>query len=126
MPLKITKVLIEELSSASGNLSLEAAAALAAAEQEGEEISDDGDWEDVTGTLDLGLLGTKQSLMGSGAAGIGDGTASILSTRQRDDETQAYLIDFFRDISARNVGGFADIYAALTQDEQQKLSVIGG
>lgn len=58
--------------------------------------------------------------------GFGDGTASILSTRQRDDETQAYLIEFFRDVSTRNVGGFRDIYAALTPDEQQKLSVVGG
>ncbi|KAI9794406.1 MAG: hypothetical protein M1816_005475 [Peltula sp. TS41687] len=124
-PLKIMKVLIEELSSASGNsFSFDAAAAIAA-EEEAAENSDDGEWEDVPGVLDLGLLGTKQSLM-SPVGGFGDGTASILSTRQRDDETQAYLIEFFRDVSSRNVGAFGDIYAALTPDEQQKLSVVGG
>lgn len=134
-------MLIEELSSASGNLSVEAAAAAAAelaAEEDGE-ASDDGDWEDEPNTLDLSLASIKNQLMsggGSGGSGLGglgdaatasfgDGTNSILSTRQRDDETQAYLMDFFRDVSARNVGGFRDLYAALTEEEQRKLSVVG-
>ena len=109
-------MLIEELSSASGNArALDVAAAAELAEEDG----DDGDWEDVPNALDLGLNVTKQELMA-----YGDGTGNF-STRQRDDETQAFLTAFFQDVSAKNIGGFADMYGALTADEQQKLSVLG-
>ena len=130
VPLKITKVLIEELSSASGNLSL-SVGDLAASTEDGagnddDDSEGDGDWEDIassaTNTLDLGLGTTKQQLMAFGEGG----TSSIMSTRQRDDETQAYLLEFFRDLSTRNIGGFQEIYSALTVDEQQKLTAIVG
>jgi importin-9 len=39
--------------------------------------------------------------------------------RQRDDETQAYLIQFFRDISEKP--GFSEVFNALSQPEQEKL-----
>jgi hypothetical protein len=58
--LKIIKVLIEELLSASGIQS--AANQLAAAEFADEEGDDDG-WEDVPSVLDLGLGTTKADLM---------------------------------------------------------------
>ena len=150
-PVKIVKLLIEELSSASGgNIHLDgstahvAARALGEADGSGADLrsknglgdddvdddadanddddEDDGDWEDVpSSSIDLGLAITKQQLMG----GFGDGTNSIFSvTRQRDDETQAYLIDFFRDISCRNVGRFQEIYAGLGPKEQEKLQIV--
>ena len=57
VPLKILKVLIEELSSAGGNSrSIDTAAAAGLAD----EGSDDGDWEDEPGTLDLGSASTRQ------------------------------------------------------------------
>jgi len=58
--LKIIKVLIEELLSASGIQS--AANQMAAAEFADEEGDDDG-WEDVPSVLDLGLGTTKADLM---------------------------------------------------------------
>ena len=118
VPIKIIKVLVEELSSASGNTrasDLAAAAELAADDAN----SDDADWEDEPGTLDLNLGSTKQELMA-----YAEGTGSF-STRQRDDETQAYLTEFFREVSSKNVGGFAEVYAALNEEEQQKLGVMG-
>ncbi len=47
----------------------------------------------------------------------------VYNARQRDDETQAFLIDFFRNAAASP--GFAEIYHSLTPEEQQKLSVVG-
>jgi hypothetical protein len=133
-PLKIIKVLIEELLSASGAQS--AALATAAAEFADEEGDDDG-WEDVPSVLDLAGVGTKEQLMA-----FGEGSTS---GRVRDDETQAYLTEFFmkvcphltkplrtpscnhdltntQQISTENTAGFSEIYAALTDDEKQKLS----
>jgi len=57
VPLKIIKVLIQELSFSSGEgRALDAAAAAELAE----EGSDDGDWEDIPNSLDLGSPATKQ------------------------------------------------------------------
>ncbi|KAI9792238.1 MAG: hypothetical protein M1833_001237 [Piccolia ochrophora] len=136
VPLKIIKVLIEELSSAAGHSALLHPSSLAntasphastddpSADTNDDANSDDGDWEDVPSTLDLGLSSTKQELMAYGAGVDGPGAGS-LSARQRDDETQAFLTDFFREVSERNVGGFGDVYAALSEEERGKLSVIG-
>lgn len=109
--LKILKVLVEELLSASGNarnLDAEAAAEL------GEDGSADGDWEDDPNDfLDLGLGATKEQLM----AFDNDGPSAF--SRGRDDETQAYLLNFFRDASSKP--GFAEAFNSLSQDEQEKL-----
>jgi hypothetical protein len=43
--------------------------------------------------------------------------------RQRDDETQAYLIQFFREVSAKP--GFVELFEALTPDEKDKLRSFG-
>ena len=57
VPLKILKVLIEEMSSASGNSrSIDAAAAAELADDD----SDDGDWEDEPNILDLGSASVRQ------------------------------------------------------------------
>jgi len=43
--------------------------------------------------------------------------------RQRDDETQAYLIQFFREVAAKP--GFVELFEALTPDEKDKLQSFG-
>ncbi|RDL30402.1 uncharacterized protein BP5553_10280 [Venustampulla echinocandica] len=113
-PLKIVKVLIEELLSASG-IQTAANAAAAAAEFADEEGEND-DWEDVPNILDLGLGSTKAELMAYG----NDGAASFM--RQRDDETQAYLTEFFLKAGTENIAGFNELYAALTDEERAKLN----
>jgi hypothetical protein len=110
--LKIVKVLIEELLSASG--AQNAATAAAVAEFADEEGDDDG-WEDLPNTLDLGLGSTKADLMA-----YGEGQGSFM--RQRDDETQAYLTEFFVKVSTENIAGFNELYAALTDGEKEKLN----
>lgn len=112
--LKIVKVLIEELLSASGMQSAAAQAAAAAAEFADEEGDDDG-WEDVPNTIDLSLGSAKAELMA-----WGEGQGSFV--RQRDDETQAYLTEFFIKASRENVAGFNELYGALTEDEKRKLN----
>jgi importin-9 len=109
--LKIIKVLIEELLSASGAQNASAAAAAAEFADEG----DDDGWEDVPTVLDLGLGTTKADLMA-----FGEGTGSFM--RQRDDETQAYLTEFFVNVSRDNIAGFNDLYNALTDGEKEKLN----
>ncbi|TAQ91656.1 hypothetical protein B7494_g113 [Chlorociboria aeruginascens] len=112
-PLKIIKVLIEELLSASGfqNAASAAAAAAEFADEEGEDDS----WEDVPSILDLGLGTTKAELMA-----YADGTGSFV--RQKDDETQAYLTEFFIKASNENIAGFNELYGALTEGEKVKLN----
>ena len=112
-PLKILKVLIEELLSASGMQSAANQAAAAAAEFADEEADDDS-WEDVPNVLDLGLGSTKAELMAF------DGASSFI--RQRDDETQAYLTEFFVKATNENIAGFNEIYTMLTDDEKLKLN----
>lgn len=41
------------------------------------------------------------------------------NTRQTDDETQKYLIDFFNNVS--NEPGFQQLYHSLTDEEREKL-----
>lgn len=92
-----------------------AAQAAAAADLADEEGDDDG-WEDVPSNfLDLGLGSTKAELMA-----WGEGQGSFV--RQRDDETQAYLKEFFIKASRENVAGFNELYGALTEEEKMKLN----
>lgn len=41
------------------------------------------------------------------------------NTRQTDDETQKYLVEFFNNVS--NEPGFQDLYQALNDEEREKL-----
>ncbi|KAJ8121138.1 hypothetical protein ONZ43_g2334 [Nemania bipapillata] len=111
-PLKILKVLIEELLSASGLTSASTAAAVAAAEFADEDNDDDG-WEDDPDTIDLSLGSTKADLMGY----LDDS-----SMRHRDDETQQYLSEFFVTAARDNVAGFGEWYNNFTVEEKAKLS----
>ncbi|KAF2761809.1 ARM repeat-containing protein [Pseudovirgaria hyperparasitica] len=106
-PLKILKVLVQELLSASGMAShLDGSNAQEAAD---DEADDDDGWEDDD-VIDLGLGMTKQDLMGYD---------TDAATRGKDDETQTYLLQFFQGASTKP--GFDDLFNALTPEEQQKL-----
>ena len=111
--LKIVKVLIEELISASGAKAAANAAALAAASGElDSDDDDDGGWEDDDDTLDLSLGSTKLDLMSFIEGGA----------RQKDDETQSYLTDFFIRCGRENVANFQEWYNMLSQEEKDKLN----
>lgn len=112
-PLKILKVLIEELLSASG-LNNHFAGASAEFDDDDEEEGDDG-WEDVPGVLDLGLGSTRKELMAFGDGGY---------QRQPDDETQAYLTNFFIRASKDDVARFGEWYALLSEEERSKLKEV--
>lgn len=121
-PLKILKLLIDELLLASGAVSAPTAAAnavsAAAAELEDDDADGDADgWEDEPDTLDLGLGSTKQDLMSYLEGGAA-------SARQRDDETQAYLTEFFIRAAHENTAGFQDWYTMLSDDEKARLNQI--
>ncbi|KAH8681548.1 putative importin beta-5 subunit [Xylariales sp. PMI_506] len=111
-PLKMLKVLIEELLSASGLQSAANAAAAAAAEFADDDEDDDG-WEDEPDTVDLSLGSTKSDLMGYLEAS---------NMRHRDDETQQYLTEFFIRAARENIADFTQWYAALTEEEKGKLN----
>jgi hypothetical protein len=112
-PLKIIKVLVEELGAASGNKEIDAAAA---ALEDADSDDGDDDWEDVPSQIfDLGIGASKQGLMDFAEGG----SESVFGVRRRDDETQGFLTDFFRQASTQP--GFQELYAALTPDEQAKL-----
>lgn len=116
-PLKIVKVLVEELAAASGSKEIDAATAAALEEEDSE---DDDDWEDLpSNTLDLSLGITKQELMSFGEGG----TEGVFGVRKRDDETQGFLVEFFQQASAKP--GFQEQFSALTPDEQDKLRNLG-
>jgi len=108
--LKILKVLIVELQSAAGAArDLDAAVAAELAE----EGSDNEEWEDEANPFaDLGTGFSKEQLMAYAAE-------EPNQSRQRDDETQAFLVDFFKRASATQ--GFDDEFAALSMEEQGRL-----
>ncbi|QIW99728.1 hypothetical protein AMS68_005246 [Peltaster fructicola] len=106
--IKIIKVLVEELLSASGSRTIDASAT----NGDKDDGSEDSEWEDDPDDfLDLGTGMTKSQLM---ALGQDDAP-----TRDRDDETQAYLLDFFKQAATKPE--FAETFAALTSAEQEKL-----
>lgn len=114
--LKILKVLITELLSASGAGAAPNLAAAAASQLAEDAESDDGDegWEDEPDTLDLSLGSTKADLMGW--------IESNSTSRKRDDETQRYLSDFFLNAAKENVAGFQQWYELLSEEEKAKLN----
>lgn len=112
-PLKIIKVLIEELSSASGTQGAAYAAAAAAAFADEE---DDDGWEDDPDTIDLNLGSTKNDLMGY---------LEATNPRAPDDETQAILTEFFFDAATNDVAGFRSTWLEqLTEGEKEKLKTM--
>lgn len=122
-PLKIIKVLIEELSPSAldpssallNSTSLDAADGEPASDAD----DDDADWEDDPNELDLGLGATKAQLMAYAEA---DGP-SAGGSRLRDDETQAWLLQWFA--AQASSARFAEWFAALRPQEQEKLRAFG-
>ncbi|KAI5298694.1 hypothetical protein KEM55_003052, partial [Ascosphaera atra] len=94
-PVKIVKVLVEELASAAGGNFSDARALASAGAGELESEDEDDEWEDVNegagtgGVVDLNLGVTKQSLMGYLA------DTGSASSRGADDETLAFLKGFY-------------------------------
>jgi hypothetical protein len=95
---------------------LAAAAATELAEEADDDDEDNEGWEDVGDetTLDLALGSTKSDLMAWAEGGAG-------GSRLRDDETQAYLVDFFIRADSDNLAGFHSWCGMLTDDERRKL-----
>lgn len=108
--LKILKVLIEELLSASG-VSGAANAAAAAAAEFADADEDDGDegWEDESDMVNS----SHAALMSM---------VDNATNRTRDDETQQYLVEFFVRAARENIADFQHWYGMLTEDEQKKLN----
>lgn len=79
---------------------------------------DDDGWEDLPTTLDLSSAAAKADLMAY-AEGLG---GSFM--RQRDDETQAYLTDFFLRVGRENTAGFNEMYNLLGEEEKAKLAEV--
>lgn len=114
-PLKIIKVLIEELASASGaGAAANAAAAAMAATDFDEDDAEDG-WEDDDDTLDLSLASAKADLMSFMEGG---------PQRRPDDETHSYLTEFFVQCGRENVANFQDWYGMLSEDEKVRLNQV--
>lgn len=124
-------MLIDELQAAGGNKPEFSPTEIEKLEEAG---SDEGDWEDDPDTLDLGLGSTKQGMKRIPSirdlTGLNFGTDLMAfaeerpyAGRQRDDETQAYLIQFFHDAATKP--GFAEVFSALSSEEQEKLRSYG-
>ena len=123
--LKIVKVLVEELISASGvggAMNPASAAAATGLGGGGDRTTDDAElsdsdsgWEDYPNdTLDLALGSTIKDLMRTDSVGGG--------SRQRDDETQAYLVEFFTRAAKDNLASFTDVwFPRLSDEEKRKL-----
>ncbi|KAF3224223.1 hypothetical protein TWF106_004423 [Orbilia oligospora] len=124
-PLKIIKVLVNELGSGSPSNSTwkvdMAGTAKGAIEEPVEE--EDGEWEDDDDVIDLGSHAVKQALLG-----LGEETERSASGLRRggDDDTTEFIVNFFREASNNNIGGFNEIYGQLTDDEKHSLSKFVG
>lgn len=68
--------------------------------------------------LDLGLGSTKAELMGW-AEGAGN---TAFGSRDRDDETRQYLVEFFVRVATENIGNFnGNWYQHLNVEEKETL-----
>ncbi|PNS18454.1 Importin subunit beta-5 [Sphaceloma murrayae] len=111
---KIIKILIEELIPPGGGAEPKSAHSAAAdGSGQGEDEEDDEEWEDDPHDfLDLGSGMTKEQLMA-----FGEGR----EPRGSDDETQRYLIDWFRQLAQRP--GANGIWERLTEGEKERVGV---
>lgn len=128
--LKILKIMVDELASATTSHFSNLAAAQAAAEalEEEDEDADDADeWEDVGagGAIDLASASVRSDLMalvGERQPGNGsfDGAAeSPTGSRVRDEETAEYLLHWFKSEAAKD--GFAPLFEQLSDEEKARL-----
>ena len=131
VPLKLTKVLIQELALPSPLTPGLAGGLSKNAKESSPSDEDDDEWEDEPPVIDLGAPTTRQGWLRQSAFGceIADMLPLVdlmsymdesrWNTRQTDDETQKYLIDFFNNVS--NEPGFQQLYHSLTDEEREKL-----
>ncbi|KAI4716177.1 putative importin 9 [Aureobasidium sp. EXF-10727] len=110
-PLKIVKILVDELLSNNVSRSVETLAPASELEKAESVGSGDSDWEDEDGFLDLGAGMTKEALMGM--------VADDMPSRSRDDETQGFLLQWFA--AKAQEEGFGAVFGQLTAGEQDKL-----
>ena len=124
--LKILKVLIEELQAAGAGGRSQEQEAIELLE---EAQDDDDEWEDDPDTLDLASPSAKEGWTGLQARAIkrleiaNKNLTALMrlveNDRKRDDETQAYLTEFFQ--NAARKPNFPLYFSQLTQEEQMKL-----
>ncbi|KAL8732492.1 MAG: hypothetical protein Q9166_002706 [cf. Caloplaca sp. 2 TL-2023] len=108
VPLKLTKVLISELANP-----LSPSTPGLVQNQFNDHSDDENDeWEDEPGVVDLTNPTTTADLMAYA-------DESRYNVRQWDDETQTYLVDFFKQASTEP--NFRDLYEGLTDEEREKL-----
>ncbi|KAL9641218.1 MAG: hypothetical protein Q9204_000206 [Flavoplaca sp. TL-2023a] len=108
VPLKLTKVLISELA----NPLSPSTPGLQQNQLNDHSEEEDDEWEDEPGIVDLSNPTTTAELM----AVIDE---SRYNVRQLDDETQTYLVEFFKQASTE--ADFGDLYQGLTDEEREKL-----
>ncbi|KAL8781858.1 MAG: hypothetical protein Q9213_005799 [Squamulea squamosa] len=109
VPLKLTKVLISELANPLSP-STPGLVQNHFADQSDDDENDE--WEDEPGLVDLSNPTTTAELMAYG-------DESRYNVRQWDDETQTYLVEFFKQASTEP--DFQDLYQGLTDEEREKL-----
>ncbi|KAI4103781.1 MAG: hypothetical protein LQ339_004113 [Xanthoria mediterranea] len=108
VPLKLTKVLISELA----NPVSPSTPGLQQNQFADHSDDEDDEWDDEPGIVDLTNPTTTAELMAYA-------DESRYNVRQLDDETQTYLVDFFKQASTEP--DFRDLYQGLTDDEREKL-----
>ncbi|KAI4261179.1 MAG: hypothetical protein L6R42_003622 [Xanthoria sp. 1 TBL-2021] len=108
VPLKLTKVLISELA----NPLSPSTPGLQQNQFTDQSDDEDDEWEDEPGIVDLSNPTTTADLMAYA-------DESRYNVRQLDDETQTYLVDFFKQASTEP--DFGDLYQGLTDEEREKL-----
>ncbi|KAL8804419.1 MAG: hypothetical protein Q9223_005739 [Gallowayella weberi] len=108
VPLKLTKVLISELA----NPTSPSTPGLLQTQFQDHSDEDNDEWEDEPAMVDLSNPTTTAELMAFA-------DESRYNVRQWDDETQTYLIDFFKQASTEP--DFRDLYQGLTDEEREKL-----
>ncbi|KAL9000094.1 MAG: hypothetical protein Q9169_001169 [Polycauliona sp. 2 TL-2023] len=108
VPLKLTKVLISELA----NPLSPSTPGLQQTQFADHSEDEDDEWEDEPGMIDLSNPTTTAELMAYA-------DESRYNTRQFDDETQTYLVDFFKQASTEP--DFHGLYQGLTDEEREKL-----
>ncbi|KAL8705049.1 MAG: hypothetical protein Q9201_001819 [Fulgogasparrea decipioides] len=108
VPLKLTKVLISELA----NPISPSTPGLVHNHLRADSDDEDDEWEDEPGFVDLGNPTTTAQLMSYA-------DESKWNVRQWDDETQQYLVNFFKQASTEP--DFETLYQGLTDEEREKL-----
>ncbi|KAL8673030.1 MAG: hypothetical protein Q9168_002553 [Polycauliona sp. 1 TL-2023] len=108
VPLKLTKILISELA----NPLSPSTPGLQQTQFADHSEDEDDEWEDDPGMIDLSNPSTTAELMAYA-------DESRYNVRQLDDETQTYLVDFFKQASTEP--DFHGLYQSLTDEEREKL-----